>query len=113
MLGVLVERAWAIEDLLVLLVVVTLGARFINGGDDVVWSAAAILTRFGSFWPITTTVPMVTAVMVVVVAVASVIGSLVATVSWAMSARILVEAHFGLFGVDVLIGSCNHLANPP
>ena len=31
-LGVLVERARAVEDLLVLLVVVALGARFINGG---------------------------------------------------------------------------------
>ena len=35
-LGVLVERAWALKDLLILLVVVALGARFINGGDDVV-----------------------------------------------------------------------------
>ena len=53
MSGVLVERARAIEDLLVLLVIVALGARFIDGGDDVVWPAAAILTRPGSFWPIT------------------------------------------------------------
>ena len=29
-----------------------------------------------------------------------------------MSARILVEAHFGLFGDGVLIGGRNHLANP-
>ena len=36
MLGVLVERAWAFEDLLILLIVVALGATFINGGDDVV-----------------------------------------------------------------------------
>ena len=36
MLDVLVEKARDIEDLLVLLVVVALGARFINGGDDVV-----------------------------------------------------------------------------
>ena len=49
MLGVLVKRARAVDDLLVLLVVVVLGARFINGGDDVVSLAAAILTRFGSF----------------------------------------------------------------
>ena len=49
MLGVLVERARAIEDLLVLLIVVVLDARFINSGDDVVWPAAAILTRLGSF----------------------------------------------------------------
>ena len=35
-LAVLVEGAWAFEDLLVLLVVVALGARFINSGDDVV-----------------------------------------------------------------------------
>ena len=49
MLGVLVERAQAIEDLLVLLVIVALGARFFDGGDDVVRSTAAILTRLGSF----------------------------------------------------------------
>ena len=49
MLAVFVERARAFEDLLVLLVVVALGARFINGGDDMVWSAAVILTRFGPF----------------------------------------------------------------
>ena len=29
-----------------------------------------------------------------------------------MSARILVEAHFGLFGIGILIGGCNHLTNP-
>ena len=34
--GVLVKRARAIEDLLVLFVVVTLGARLTDGGDDVV-----------------------------------------------------------------------------
>ena len=44
MLAVFVERARAFKDLLVLLVVVALGARFINGGDDVVWSVAEILT---------------------------------------------------------------------
>ena len=35
-LAILVERAWALEDLLVLLVIVALGVRFINGDDDVV-----------------------------------------------------------------------------
>ena len=35
MLAVLVEGARAFEDLLVLLVVVTLGMRFVNGGDEV------------------------------------------------------------------------------
>ena len=29
-----------------------------------------------------------------------------------MSARILVEAHFGLFGVGILIGGCYHLVDP-
>ena len=48
-LAVFVEGAWAFEDLLVLLVVVALGTRFINGDDDVVWSATVILTRFGPF----------------------------------------------------------------
>ena len=36
MLAILVKRAWAFDDLLVLLIVVTLGARLVNGGDDVV-----------------------------------------------------------------------------
>ena len=36
MFGVLMEGARAVEDLFVLLVVVALGARFIDGGDDVV-----------------------------------------------------------------------------
>ena len=112
MLGVLVEGAWAFEDLLVLFVVVAFGARFVNSGDDMIWSAAAILTRFGSFWPIMATVLMVTTVLVVAIVVALGVGSLIAAVSWAMSARILVEAHFGLFGVDVLIGGCYHLTDP-
>ena len=55
---------------------------------------------------------MVTAVVIAAVAVVLVVGSLVATASWAMSARIHIEAYFGLFGVGVLIGGCNHLANP-
>ena len=49
MLGIFVEGAWALEDLLVLLIIVVLGARFINGSDNVVWPAAMILTRLGSF----------------------------------------------------------------
>ena len=55
---------------------------------------------------------MVTAIVVAVVAMVSVVRSLIAMVSWAMSARILVEAYFGLFDVGVLIGGRNHLANP-
>ena len=35
-LGVLLERTRAVEDLLLLLVVVALGVRFIDGSDDVV-----------------------------------------------------------------------------
>ena len=78
MLVVLVEGARAFENFLVLLVVVTFGMRFINGGDDVVWSAAAILTSFGPLRPIATTVPMVTAVLVAAITVASFVGALVA-----------------------------------
>ena len=70
MLGVLVERAWAIEDLLVLLIVVVLGMRFINGSDDVVWPATPILTRLESFWLITAVVLM-----------APVVGAIVAMAS--------------------------------
>ena len=110
--GILVEGARAVEDLLVLLVVVVLGARFVNGGYDVVWSAAAILTRSRSFRPITAAVPMVNAVVVAAVAVASVVGSLIIASSWAMSACVLIEAYFSFFGVGVLVGGRNHLANP-
>ena len=55
---------------------------------------------------------MVTTVVVAAVVVASVVRTLVAMASWVVSARILVEAHFGLFSVGVLIGGRNHLANP-
>ena len=33
--GILVKRARAVEDLLVLFIIVTLGVRLTNGGDDV------------------------------------------------------------------------------
>ena len=110
-LAILVERARTLKDLLVLLIIVVLGVRFINSNNDVVWSAVAILTRFGPFWPITATVPLVTVVIVAAVPMALVVGSLIAAASWAMSSRILIEAHFGLFDVSVLISSRNHLAN--
>jgi len=74
--------------------------------------AAAILTRFGPFWSITATVPMMTVVIVAAVIVVSVVGSLVTAVSWAMSAGVLVEAYFSLFSIGVLIGGRNHLTNP-
>ena len=48
-LVVLVEGAQAFKDFLVLLIIVSFGARFINGGDDVVCLATAILTSFGPF----------------------------------------------------------------
>ena len=57
-------------------------------------------------------VSIVTVVVIVAVGMASVIKSLVTVVSWTMSAYILVQAYFGLFGIDVLIGGRNHLANP-
>ena len=95
-----------------MLIVVALGARFINGGDDVVWLAMAILTRFGSFWPIKVAVTMVTAIIIAAVVVASVIGAIVVAVCWAMSARILVETHLSFLGVGVLVSGRDHLANP-
>ena len=55
---------------------------------------------------------MVTAVVIAAVAVAAVVGLLIAAASWAMSVRILIETYFGLFGIGVLIGGRNHLANP-
>ena len=75
MFGVLVKRARAIEDLLVLFVVVALGVRLTDGGDDVVWPVAVILARLGSFYFITTAVTMVTVVVVAAVVVASVVDA--------------------------------------
>ena len=107
MLAVLVEGARAVEDLLVLFVVVVLGARFIDGSDDVVWPAAAILTSLGSFWPIMATVTMVTAVVVAVL-----VGAVVVATCWAISACILIEAHLGFLSIGVLVCGCDHLADP-
>ena len=81
MLAVLVEGARAFEDFLILLVVVTFGTRFINGGDDVVWSVAVLLTSFGPLQPITATVLMVAAVVVAAVTVASFIRAIVVAAS--------------------------------
>ena len=43
---------------------------------------------------------------------ASFVGALVATVSWEVIARILIEANFVHFSVGILIGGRDHLANP-
>ena len=111
-LAILVEGAQAFEDFLVLLIVVTFGARFVNGGNDVVWSATTILTSFGPIRPITATIMMVVMVVVAMVTVASFVGALVAAASWAVNAHILVEVNFGLFSIGILIGGRDHLANP-
>ena len=105
------ERARAIEDLLVLLIVVALGARFIDGSDDVVWPAMVILARLGSIYSIMAAVRIVTTVVEAVVVVASVVGAVVLAVRWAMGAHILIEAYLGFLGVGVLVGSSDHLAN--
>ena len=55
---------------------------------------------------------MVTVVVVAAVAMASVVGSLIAMTSWAVSARILIEANFGLFNVGIPIDGPDHLTNP-
>ena len=47
------------------------------------------------------------------VTVASFIGALVAVVSWAVSACILIKVNFSLFNVGVLIDGRDHLTNPP
>ena len=54
---------------------------------------------------------MVATVVVAAVTMASFIGALIAAASWAVIARILVEANFNFFIIGVLIGSHDHLAN--
>jgi hypothetical protein len=110
-LAILVEGAWSFEDLLVLLIVVSLGARLIDCGDNVVWSTMVILVSSGPFRSIMTTILMVATVVVAVVIVASFIGVIIVAPSRAVSTRILVEADFGFLGVGVLIGGGDHLAN--
>ena len=91
MFGVLVEGTRAIEDLLVLLVVVALGAWLIDVTDKVVWSTAVILTWLGSFWPITVDVPVETSFIIAAVVVAPVVRAVVVAMRWAIGARIFVE----------------------
>jgi len=86
--------------------------RFVDGSDDVVWLAAAILARLGPFLPISTAVIRITMVIEMAVAVASVGGAVVIPVCWSLGACILVEAHLGLLGIGVLVGGCDHLADP-
>ena len=126
MFGVLVQGARSIKDLLVLLIVVTLCAWLIDVGDKVIWSAAAILTRFESIWSITSAVPVETTVVVaaivvlsVVVAVVvaanvvlSVVVAVVVAARRAISARIFVKTHLRFLGIGILVGGCDHLVNP-
>ena len=113
--GVLVEGARAVEDLLVLLIVVALGARLIDGSDEVVWLVAAILTWLGSFWPITATVSVKAAVVVAAIVVAanvvlSVVIVVVVAAKRAISARIFIKTYLRFLSVGVLVGGCDHLA---
>ena len=72
--GILVQGARAIEDLLVLLIIVALRTRLIDDSDEVVWPSVAILTGLGSFWPVMATVAVETTVVVAAVVVVSVVG---------------------------------------
>ena len=111
MFGILVEGARAVEDLLVLLVVVALGVWLIDDSDKVVWPAAAILARLRSFWSITAVVPVETAVVITTVVVASVVGAVVVAVRRAICARIFIETHLRFLGVGVLVGGRDHLTD--
>ena len=111
MFGILVEGAQAIEDLLVLLVVISLGARLIDGSDEVVWLPAVILTGLGSFWPITAAIPVETTVIVAAVVVASVIGAIIVAARQPICARIFIEVHLSFLGIGVLVGGCDHLVD--
>ena len=111
MFDILVEGARAVEDLLVLLVIVALGARLIYITDKVVWPAAAILTWLGSFWPITTDVLVETSFVIAAVVVAPVVRAVVIAVRRAICARIFIETYFSFLRVSVLVGHHDHLAD--
>ena len=57
-------------------------------------------------------ITMIATVVGAAVIVTSVVGAIVVSVRWSLSARILVEAHLGFLGVGVLVGGRDHLANP-
>ena len=59
----------------------------------------------------TAAVAMVVVVIGAAVVVASVVGAVVVAARWAMSARILVEAHLGFLSISVLVGSSDLLAD--
>ena len=105
------ERAWAIKDLLVLLVIVTLSARLTNGGEDVFWPAAVILARPMSSYTIMAAIAMIAVVIEVVIIVTSVLRAIVVSVRWPLSAYILVEAHLGFLCIGVLVGGSYHFAD--
>ena len=46
------------------------------------------------------------------VTMASVGGAVIIPACWSLGARILVVAHLGLLSIGVLVGSCDHLADP-
>ena len=125
MFGVLVQGARTVQNLFVLLVIVTLCARLVDVGDEVIWSAAAMLTRFEFIWPITSTVPVETTVVVATIVVLSVVVAVVVAVNVVLSvvvavvmaarrvisARVFVKTHLRFLGIGVLIGCCDHLAD--
>ena len=111
MFGVLVKRAWAVEDLLVLFVVVTLGVRLTNGGDDVFWPVTAILARPVSSCSITAAIAMIAAIVGTTVIMMSVIEAIIVSVRWSLSACILVEAHLGFLCISVLVGGSYHFTD--
>jgi hypothetical protein len=111
-IGVLVEQARAVEDLHVLLIIVALGVRFVDGSDDVVWPTVVILARLGPFLPISTAVIRITMVNKMAVVVALVGRVVIIPMCWSLGARILIEAHLDLHGIGVLVSGCDHLADP-
>ena len=111
MFGVLVKRARAVKYLLVLLIIVTLGARLTSGGEDLFWSAVVILAWPMSSCSITAAIAMIAVVVGTTVAMTSVVGAIVVSVRWSLSACILVEVHLGFLCIDVLIGGSYHFTD--
>ena len=96
---------------MVLFAIVTLGVRLTSGGEDVFWPAATILAWPVSSSSITAAIAMIAAVVGAAVIVTLVIGAIVVSVRWSLSAHILVEAHLGFLCIDVLVGGSYHLTD--
>ena len=119
MLCALMDRAWAIKELVELCVVVALSTRLLNGGNEVLWSATSEPSYPGGLLSIMmiTVVEVTLAVVIAVVSIiaASFIMAFVVAMWWTIGpghlGDIFTVTQVSLLSVSILFGGCGHLAD--